>query len=67
MLGVLQLLNAKDKNKIISYNKDIVHLVESLASQASIALTNQLLIEEQKELFKCCKTRDSHIQKDISW
>ena len=39
-------------DKINSYNKDIVHLVESLASQASIALTNQLLIEEQKELFK---------------
>ena len=53
VIGVLQLLNAQDNNNnIISYSKDLVHLVESLASQASIALTNQLLIEEQKNLFK---------------
>ena len=53
VIGVLQLLNAKDEQKkIISFSDDLVHLVESLASQASIALTNQLLIEEQKQLFK---------------
>ena len=53
VIGVLQLLNAQDENKnIISFSDDLVHLVESLASQASIALTNQLLIEEQKHLFK---------------
>lgn len=52
VIGVLQLLNAKDKDGITYYSKEIVSLVESLASQASIALTNQLLIEEQKLLFK---------------
>ena len=53
VIGVLQLLNAQDdKNNIISFSEDLISLVESLASQASIALTNQLLIEEQKELFK---------------
>jgi len=53
VIGVLQLLNAQDENKnIIPFSKDLIHLVESLASQASIALTNQLLIEEQKNLFK---------------
>ncbi len=53
VIGVLQLLNAQDeRNNIIPFSNDIVDLVESLASQASIALTNQLLIEEQKKLFK---------------
>jgi len=52
VIGVLQLLNATEDGEIISYSKDIVGLVESLASQASIALTNQMLIEEQKQLFK---------------
>ena len=53
IIGVLQLLNAQDQNKkIIPFTEELVHLVESLASQASIALTNQLLIEEQKNLFK---------------
>ena len=52
VIGVLQLLNPMDNDKIISYNEDLIKLVESLASQASIALTNQLLIEEQKQLFK---------------
>ena len=53
VIGVLQLLNAQDDNdNIIPFSDDLVHLVESLASQASIALTNQLLIEEQKNLFK---------------
>ena len=52
VIGVLQLLNPMDQNKIISYDDNLIKLVESLASQASIALTNQLLIEEQKQLFK---------------
>ena len=52
VIGVLQLLNATENEEIISYSEDIVELVESLASQASIALTNQMLIEEQKQLFK---------------
>lgn len=52
VIGVLQLLNPIESKKIINYNKNIIKLIESLASQASIALTNQLLINEQKQLFK---------------
>ena len=52
VIGVLQLLNPMDKGELITYNKELVKLVESLTSQASIALTNQLLIDEQKQLFK---------------
>jgi len=52
VIGVLQLLNPMENNELITYNDDLVKLVESLASQASIALTNQLLIDEQKQLFK---------------
>ena len=49
----MQFINAHDtEENIIEYSKDVISLVESLASQASIALTNQLLIEEQKKLFK---------------
>jgi len=50
VIGVLQLINTKDSDSI--YTDNIIELAESLASQASIALTNQLLIEEQKDLFK---------------
>lgn len=52
VIGVLQLLNAKKDGKIISFSDDLVELVEALSSQASVALTNQLLIEEQKTLFR---------------
>ena len=52
VIGVLQLLNPKEGNELIIYNKELIKLVESLTSQASIALTNQLLIDEQKQLFK---------------
>ena len=52
VIGVLQLLNPMDGDEIITYDKELIKLVESLTSQASIALTNQLLIDEQKKLFK---------------
>ena len=52
MIGVLQLINAKHKNEIIEFSNELVTLVEALASQASVALTNQLLIDEQKTLFR---------------
>ncbi len=50
VIGVLQLINTKESNSV--YTNSMIQLAESLASQASIALTNQLLIEEQKDLFK---------------
>jgi len=52
VIGVMQLLNAQKDNKIISFSKELVDLVEALSSQASVALTNQLLVDEQKQLFR---------------
>ena len=52
VIGVLQLLNPQKNDKIISFSDELVELVEALASQASVALTNQLLIDEQKALFR---------------
>ena len=53
VIGVLQLINAKNSNnEIIAFSNDLVDLVEALSSQASVALTNQLLIDEQKQLFR---------------
>jgi len=52
VIGVLQLINAKKNNEIIEFSNDLVDLVEALSSQASVALTNQILIEEQKQLFR---------------
>lgn len=53
-IGVLQLINALDQKNgaIIPFSKDDVHLVESLSSQAAIALTNNLLIKQLEDLFK---------------
>ena len=52
VIGVIQLLNPMQNGRIIKYSDEIIKVIESLTSQASIALTNQLLIEEQKNLFK---------------
>ncbi len=54
IIGALQLINAQsdDNNAIISFSGTIQKLVESLASQAAITLTNQILINEQKELLE---------------
>ena len=38
VIGVLQLLNAKVDEDIVSYSYDIFYLVESLSSQASMNL-----------------------------
>ncbi len=52
IIGVLQLLNAKDaaSGETIAFGKDIQPLVEALASQAAVALDNQQLLEAQKKL-----------------
>ncbi len=52
VIGVIQLLNPQKDGKIITFSNELVELVEALSSQASVALTNQLLIEEQKILFR---------------
>ena len=53
IIGVLQLLNAQDENrKVIAFNNEDQRLAESLASQAAIALTNRILINQLEELFE---------------
>lgn len=54
VIGVLQLINAVDvdSGKIIPFSAANQSLVESLASQAAVAMTNQNLIDGFKELFE---------------
>lgn len=52
-IGVLQLINAKDDNgQTIQFSEESESLARSLASQASVALTNRQLINEHKQLFE---------------
>ncbi len=52
IIGVLQLLNAKDKNSgaVTGFSPERIEAVRSLASQAAVALTNTQLIHGLKEL-----------------
>ena len=54
VIGVLQLINAIDidTHEIIPFSQANQSLVESLASQAAVAMTNQNLIEGLKGLFE---------------
>ncbi len=54
LIGVLQLLNAKDRatHAVVPFPLDDQMIVESLASQAGIALDNQLLLDGQKALLE---------------
>ncbi|HLD09853.1 MAG TPA: HD domain-containing phosphohydrolase, partial [Methylophilaceae bacterium] len=54
IIGVLQLINAidPDTNEIVTFSAANQQLVESLASQAAVALTNHNLIEGLKGLFE---------------
>jgi len=54
IIGILQLINAIDShtNEIITFSESHQRLVESLASQAAVALTNHNLIEGLKNLFE---------------
>jgi len=54
VIGALQLINAQqeDNHKIIPFSQTVQKLVESLASQAAIALSNQQLINDQKNLLE---------------
>lgn len=54
IIGVLQLINAIDINtqKIIPFSDANQRLVESLASQAAVAMTNHSLIEGLKKLLE---------------
>ena len=52
LIGVLQLVNAKDPftHEVCAFSANVVPLVKALATYASIALENQLLVHELKEL-----------------
>ncbi|OGS92293.1 MAG: phosphohydrolase [Gallionellales bacterium GWA2_60_18] len=54
VIGVLQLINAQDRKsgEIVPFSGDDQQLLESLASQAAIALTNRRLIQQLEELFE---------------
>ncbi len=52
-IGILQLLNAQDtEGEVVAFSKDIVPLIEALASQASVAIENRTLLDEQVALKK---------------
>lgn len=54
VIGVLQLINAQSRTsgEVISFSQADQSLVESLASQAAIALSNRLLMTQMEELFE---------------
>jgi HD-GYP domain-containing protein (c-di-GMP phosphodiesterase class II) len=54
VIGVLQLLNATDPEtgRVTAFGEQDQRLAESLASQAAIALTNRLLIQQLEVLFE---------------
>ncbi len=65
VVAVLQLLNARDRatGAVVAFDEYQALVVESLASQASVALNNQLLLDRQKELLKF--ERDLQIGRQI--
>ena len=53
VVGVLQLINARSADgQTVPFRAEIVPLVEALASQAAVALDNQMLIDAQRDLFR---------------
>jgi HD-GYP domain-containing protein (c-di-GMP phosphodiesterase class II) len=54
IIGILQLINAQNRldNSIIHFTDTDQNLVESLSSQAAIALTNRQLINQLENLFE---------------
>ncbi len=54
IIGVLQLINATDlkSGEIVPFSSSDQRLAESLASQAAIALTNRMLINQLEQLFE---------------
>lgn len=54
VIGVLQLLNSRDPitSELVAFAEEHQRIVEALASQAGIALDNQLLLEGQRVLLE---------------
>jgi HD-GYP domain-containing protein (c-di-GMP phosphodiesterase class II) len=53
VMGVLQLVNSRSADgTIVPFAAELVPLIEALASQAAVALDNQMLLAAQKNLFR---------------
>ena len=54
VIGVLQLINAKepDTGEVVPFSSDVQPVIEALASQAGVALDNQMLLDGQKKLLE---------------
>ena len=52
VIGVLQLINAMEGETVVPFSDEDRQLVESLASQAAVALTNKRLLDDQRRLFE---------------
>ncbi|MFZ4288936.1 HD domain-containing phosphohydrolase [Variovorax sp. HJSM1_2] len=54
VIGVLQLINAQepDLSRVVTFSEADQRLVESLASQAAIVLSNRLLVNQLENLFE---------------
>lgn len=53
VIGVLQLINAKDQSgEVVPFATDLQEVAEALASQAAVALDNQMLLSGQKALME---------------
>ena len=51
-LGVVQLINAMDENnEVCEFSEELIHVVESIASQAAITIQNVMYIEDIRGLF----------------
>jgi HD-GYP domain-containing protein (c-di-GMP phosphodiesterase class II) len=52
VLGVLQLINARENKIVVPFGRNRQTLIEALASQAAVANDNQMLIAAQRELLE---------------
>ena len=53
VVGVLQLINARRVDgEVVPFADEALPVIEALASQAAVALDNQMLLEAQKNLFR---------------
>lgn len=54
VIGVLQLINARDRadGRVMPFDRRHERMIESLASQAAVALDNKLLLDAQRRLFE---------------
>jgi HD-GYP domain-containing protein (c-di-GMP phosphodiesterase class II) len=52
VIGVIQLLNAQsiEKKELVEYDSELQPIVEALAAYAAIAIENQIVLKEQKDL-----------------